>query len=147
MKTKCIVVDDEPLARDLLRSHIEKLDNIEVVAECGDAIKAFQALREKQVDLISRSEERAALREQIRAEQEELHSLNSDLARIKNEIKKYEDILKTTKGEERKVIKAQIKELKKYKKDRMAGIKDIEKSIDRNKKQEKKTKLKIKRRG
>ena len=52
MKTKCIVVDDEPLARDLLRSHIEKLENFEIVAECGDAIKAFQALRENQVSLI-----------------------------------------------------------------------------------------------
>jgi len=52
MKTKCLIVDDEPLARDLIRSHIDKLENFEVVAECGDAIKAFQALREKQVDLI-----------------------------------------------------------------------------------------------
>ena len=52
MKTKCLIVDDEPLARDLIRSHIEKLENFEVVAECGDAIKAFQSLRENNVDLI-----------------------------------------------------------------------------------------------
>lgn len=52
MKTKCLIVDDEPLARDLVRSHVNKLENLEIVAECSDAIKAFQALREKQVDLI-----------------------------------------------------------------------------------------------
>lgn len=42
MKTKCLVVDDEPLGRDLIRSHIEKLENFEIVAECGDAMKALQ---------------------------------------------------------------------------------------------------------
>lgn len=52
MKTKCLVVDDEPLARDLIRSHVEKLDDFEIIAECGDALKAFQALRENQIDLI-----------------------------------------------------------------------------------------------
>ncbi|MBT3383495.1 MAG: response regulator transcription factor [Prolixibacteraceae bacterium] len=52
MKTKCLVVDDEPLARDLMRNHIEKLENFEIVAECGDAMKALQALRTHQVDLM-----------------------------------------------------------------------------------------------
>ena len=52
MKTKCLVVDDEPLARDLMRSHIEKLENFEIVAECGDAMKALQALRSRPVDLM-----------------------------------------------------------------------------------------------
>lgn len=52
MKTKCLVIDDEPLARDLMRSHIEKLENIEIVAECGDAMKALQELRNHRVDLM-----------------------------------------------------------------------------------------------
>lgn len=52
MKTKCLIVDDEPLARDLIRGHVEKLENFEIVAECGDAMKALNVLREKQVDLI-----------------------------------------------------------------------------------------------
>ena len=52
MKTKCLVVDDEPLARDLMRSHIEKLENFEIVAECGDAMKALQKLRTHHVDLM-----------------------------------------------------------------------------------------------
>ena len=52
MKTKCLVVDDEPLARDLMRSHIEKLENFEIVAECGDAMKALQKLRDYSIDLM-----------------------------------------------------------------------------------------------
>lgn len=52
MKTKCLIVDDEPLARELIRGHVEKLENFEVVAECSDAMKALNVLREKPVDLI-----------------------------------------------------------------------------------------------
>ena len=52
MKTNCLIIDDEPLARDLMRSHIEKLENFKIVAECGDAMKALQELRNKQVDLM-----------------------------------------------------------------------------------------------
>ncbi|WP_340112778.1 LytR/AlgR family response regulator transcription factor [Maribellus mangrovi] len=52
MKTKCLIVDDEPLARDLVRSHIEKLENFQIVAECGDAMKALQELRNSTVDLM-----------------------------------------------------------------------------------------------
>lgn len=52
MKTKCLIVDDEPLARELMRNHIEKLDNFEIVAECSDAMKALEALRNHKVDLM-----------------------------------------------------------------------------------------------
>lgn len=52
MKTKCLVVDDEPLARDLMRNHISKLENFEIVAECGDAMKAMMALQNFPVDLM-----------------------------------------------------------------------------------------------
>jgi DNA-binding LytR/AlgR family response regulator len=52
MKTKYLIVDDEPLARDLIRGHIEKLENFEIVAECNNAMKALSVLREKHVDLI-----------------------------------------------------------------------------------------------
>jgi DNA-binding LytR/AlgR family response regulator len=52
MKTKCLIIDDEPLARDLIRNHIEKLDNFEIVAECGDAMKALQELRDQKIDLM-----------------------------------------------------------------------------------------------
>ncbi len=52
MKTRCIIVDDEPLARELIRGHISKLENFEIVAECDNAMKAVDALRNHQVDLM-----------------------------------------------------------------------------------------------
>lgn len=52
MKTKCLIIDDEPLARDLMRSHIEKLENFEICAECGDAMKALRELHDHNIDLM-----------------------------------------------------------------------------------------------
>ncbi len=52
MKTKCLIIDDEPLARELIRNHIGKLENFEIVAECTDAMKALNVLREKTIDLM-----------------------------------------------------------------------------------------------
>lgn len=52
MKTRCIVVDDEPLARDLIAGYLDKIDNIELIAQCGNAMEAFQLLKQKTVDLI-----------------------------------------------------------------------------------------------
>lgn len=52
MKTRCLIVDDEPLARELIKSYVSKLENFEIVAECSDAMKALNVLRAKAVDLI-----------------------------------------------------------------------------------------------
>ena len=52
MKTRCVIVDDEPLARELIRGHIQKLENFEIVAECDNAMKAMEALRNNSVDLM-----------------------------------------------------------------------------------------------
>jgi DNA-binding LytR/AlgR family response regulator len=52
MKTQCIIVDDEPLAIKLLRSHVEKIEDIELVAECKNAMQAYDVLRKQKVDLM-----------------------------------------------------------------------------------------------
>lgn len=52
MKTRCIIVDDEPLARDLIAGYLEKIDNLELVTQCSNAMDAFQVLKEKNIDLI-----------------------------------------------------------------------------------------------
>ncbi len=52
MKTRCIIIDDEPLARELIRGHIRKLENFEIIAECANAMEAMESLRSKQVDLM-----------------------------------------------------------------------------------------------
>jgi DNA-binding LytR/AlgR family response regulator len=52
MKTTCLIVDDEPLARKLISSHISKMENLSLAGECADAIEAGNVLRNKKVDLI-----------------------------------------------------------------------------------------------
>lgn len=49
---KCIIVDDEPLAIEVIESHIDKLDDVEIVAKCSNALSAFGILQKEQVDLI-----------------------------------------------------------------------------------------------
>lgn len=52
MKFKYLIVDDEPLARKLIASHASKIEGLELVGECGNAIEAANLLRNKSVDLI-----------------------------------------------------------------------------------------------
>jgi two-component system, LytTR family, response regulator len=48
----CIVVDDEPLARDLLAGYIKKIPFLQLVATCKNAIEARLALQQQQPDLL-----------------------------------------------------------------------------------------------
>jgi DNA-binding LytR/AlgR family response regulator len=48
----CIIIDDEPLALELLEDNIRMVDNLELVASCRSAAQAMQALQEHEVDLI-----------------------------------------------------------------------------------------------
>ncbi len=52
MTLKCIIVDDEPIARKVIKSHLENFENVEVVSECKNAIQAFEVLKTKNVDLM-----------------------------------------------------------------------------------------------
>lgn len=49
---KCLLVDDEPLAIQLLESHIEKIPSLEVVATCNNALKAFEIVSTQEIDLL-----------------------------------------------------------------------------------------------
>ena len=51
-KIKCVLVDDEPLALDVLESYIKRVDGLELTARCDNAMKAFEVLRNQNVDLI-----------------------------------------------------------------------------------------------
>ncbi len=52
MKTKCIIVDDEPLAIEAIDMHLENFSEIEVVARCSNAMEAFEILKKKSIDLM-----------------------------------------------------------------------------------------------
>ncbi len=49
---KVIIVDDEPIAQDILRKFSQKVPYLEVVDICDNAITALQSIEEKQPDLI-----------------------------------------------------------------------------------------------
>ncbi|MEO6639113.1 MAG: LytTR family DNA-binding domain-containing protein [Ginsengibacter sp.] len=49
---KCIIVEDEPLAQNVIQSHLAKTDNFELVAVCNNALEAKEALTTLEVDLM-----------------------------------------------------------------------------------------------
>jgi DNA-binding LytR/AlgR family response regulator len=48
----CLIIDDEPLSRDVLRKYIHEVTDLEIVAECSDAIEATHLLNKSRVDIL-----------------------------------------------------------------------------------------------
>jgi DNA-binding LytR/AlgR family response regulator len=51
-KTRCLIIDDEPLAIKLIRAHLSKLDSFEIAGECKNALKAVEFLKKEKIDLM-----------------------------------------------------------------------------------------------
>jgi DNA-binding LytR/AlgR family response regulator len=49
---KCLIVDDEPIARDIIKAYCKPLDTLEVVAACGSALEAKAVLQKQRVDIL-----------------------------------------------------------------------------------------------
>lgn len=49
---KVLIVDDEPLARELLESYLLKMPGYSIVGTCSNALEAFSTLSRQQVDLM-----------------------------------------------------------------------------------------------
>jgi len=52
MTMNVIIVDDEPLALDVLETYVSKLPELKLVARCSSALEANEILRKKDVDLV-----------------------------------------------------------------------------------------------
>ncbi|OOQ59184.1 LytR/AlgR family response regulator transcription factor [Mucilaginibacter pedocola] len=52
MKTRVLIVDDEPYAIEVIEKYLAVFTQMEVVAKCTDAIQAFQLLQQKTIDLM-----------------------------------------------------------------------------------------------
>ncbi len=48
----CIIVDDEPVAREILDQHLSKIEGVNVLALCKNALDAFNMINAKKIDLI-----------------------------------------------------------------------------------------------
>ena len=49
---KCIIIDDEPLAVDLLKDFVGKVESLELITTFNNAIDAISAINKMEVDLI-----------------------------------------------------------------------------------------------
>jgi len=52
MKVKCLIVDDEPLAIEIIENYLTQIEGFEVLATCKNALKAFKVLEEEKIDLM-----------------------------------------------------------------------------------------------
>lgn len=48
----CIIVDDEPIAREVIATHLSKIGSMEVMADCSNAMEAFQYISNHKIDLV-----------------------------------------------------------------------------------------------
>lgn len=52
MTLRCLLVDDEPHALEVIESYVDMIDGLEIVGKCHNAIQAFSKLQETPVDLV-----------------------------------------------------------------------------------------------
>lgn len=48
----CLIVDDEPTAREILEHYLRQVDGLHLVQSCENALTAFKVLEKHQIDLI-----------------------------------------------------------------------------------------------
>jgi DNA-binding LytR/AlgR family response regulator len=48
----CLIADDEPIARDIVKTYCSHLPVLNVVADCGNAFEAKRILQQEQVDIL-----------------------------------------------------------------------------------------------
>ncbi len=52
MSIQCIIVDDEPLSRDVLTNYIQDHPDLELKATCKDAFEAMKVMEREMIDLL-----------------------------------------------------------------------------------------------
>lgn len=51
-KLKCLIVDDEPTAREILESHLQKINLVQIAGSCKNAFEALEITKREPIDLI-----------------------------------------------------------------------------------------------
>ena len=51
-KIRCLVVDDEPPARVILKKHIAEVESLELAGDCSNAVEAVAFLQQQSIDLL-----------------------------------------------------------------------------------------------
>lgn len=48
----CLIVDDEAIAREIIATHLNKIDTINIIASCSNAMEAFNVISNHTIDLV-----------------------------------------------------------------------------------------------
>lgn len=49
---RCLIVDDEPPAREVIRRYVQDVPTLQLAGECANAVQALAALQQQPIDLI-----------------------------------------------------------------------------------------------
>ena len=52
MKLRCLIIDDEPPAREIMKTYVDDCPRLELVKICGDAFAAEEILQSQMIDLL-----------------------------------------------------------------------------------------------
>ena len=52
MSISCLIVDDEPLARSLLKDYVSKVPSLKLVEVCSSPVAAMEIIQQQPVDLL-----------------------------------------------------------------------------------------------
>ena len=50
-KINCVIVDDEPVAREIITSFVDKVPNLNLIKSCKNAMEAFEIMNHQKIDL------------------------------------------------------------------------------------------------
>jgi len=50
--TNVVIIDDEPLSREIVKAYLKNFPDMEIVQECGDGFEGVKAIQEHKPDLI-----------------------------------------------------------------------------------------------
>ncbi len=51
-KVNCIIIDDEPMAREILVTYITRIPNLNLIKSCSNAIEGLNIINDKNIDLL-----------------------------------------------------------------------------------------------
>lgn len=49
---KCVIIDDEPLAVDIVETYLNKIGGLEIIAKCNNPLEAITIINKHKVDLV-----------------------------------------------------------------------------------------------
>lgn len=52
MILKCLIIDDEPVAQNIIERYLNQIDGFEIAGKCIDALEAINTLKKEDIDLI-----------------------------------------------------------------------------------------------